>query len=206
MAIAAKKARVVAEPAKLATAAEHYKAHEVDLYIETYSGNKFFIEHPVFDDKDIAYALSMQCRFTGHTKSFYSVAEHSVLVANLCLVYDLGNPWEGLMHDAAEAYLSDIAAPWKALLPDYKRIEAKIEKPLRQHYGLPEVLSDGVKRADWLALFIEARALIPSKAKEWIAPDGIKEQAARIKMPILALPPTRARFEFERMFKKWRPA
>lgn len=181
---------------RLATAAEHYKKHEVDLYIETYSGKKFFIEHPEFDIADIAHALAMQCRYTGHCKTFYSVAEHSVLVSKLCTMYDLGDPFEALMHDAAEAYLSDIAAPWKALLPDYKKLEAKIELPLRKHWGLPAVLSDGVKRADWLALFIEARALLPTQARDWIAPEGIKEQAALIDLPVRAFSPALAMRSF----------
>lgn len=195
------KAKKPAAP-QLATAAEHYAKHEISLYIETFSGNKFFIDDPVFDIKDIAHALSMQCRYTGHTKSFYSVAEHSVLVSTLCELYDLGDPFEALMHDCAEAYLSDIAAPWKALLPDYKVLEARIELPLRKHWGLPAVLSDGVKRADWLALFIEARSLMPSQARDWIAPEGIKEQAANIRLPILCLPATRAKFEFMKAFKR----
>lgn len=191
-----------AAPAPLATAAEHYKAHEIDLYIETVSGKKFFIEHPEFDIKDIAHALGNQCRYTGHVKNFYSVAEHSVLVMNLCQDLKLADPFEGLMHDCSEAYLSDIAAPWKALLPDYKKLEAKVELPLRRFYGVPEKMTDGCKRADWLALFIEARWLMPTGAKDWIAPEGIKEQAAKLKYPIYGWSPLSSRWEFARAFNK----
>lgn len=194
------------EEGRLATAAEHYLKHEVDLYIETVLGNKFFIEHPVFDIKEVIHALGMQCRYTGHSKRFYSVAEHSVMVANLCALYNLGDPFEGLMHDGAEAYLSDIAAPWKALLPDYKKLEAKIEGPMREWLGLPRVLSDGVKRADWLALFVEARSLIPSRASDWIAPDGIKEQADSITHPVRCWSPAIAQAEFRNAFRKYAPA
>jgi uncharacterized protein len=199
--LTAKEVREIAKP-KLLTAAEHYAKHEMKLYIETRSGKRFFIEHPEFDIGDITHALAHQCRYTGHSKVFYSVAEHSVLVSTICAQYNLGDPFEGLMHDAAEAYLSDIAAPWKALLPDYKKLEAKIELPLRKHWGLPVVLSDGVKRADWLALFIEARSLIPSGAADWIAPEGIKEQAANIRLPVLGLSPGRAALEFTRAYKR----
>jgi hypothetical protein len=63
------------------------------------------------DVVDIAHALSLICRFTGHTKYHYSVGQHSIAVSNLCrpkiAIY-------GLMHDAAEAYLTDIAHPIKA--------------------------------------------------------------------------------------------
>jgi hypothetical protein len=182
------------------TAAEHYKRHEIALYIETVKGNRFFFENPVFDVEEIAHALSMQCRYTGHTSRFYSVAEHSVLVARIMKRLDLGNPFEGLMHDATEAYLSDIAAPWKAMLPDYKVMEARLELPMRRHFGLPDTITDGCKRADWIALFVEARELIPSGAKDWIAPDGVKEAAAALPNLIECLAPEEARWEFLNSF------
>jgi 5'-deoxynucleotidase YfbR-like HD superfamily hydrolase len=184
------------------TSAELYKRVERELYIETVKGEKFFIDKPVFDIETIAHALGNQCRYTGHVRKFYSVAEHSVLVADIMHVLKLGNPFEGLMHDAAEAYLSDIAAPWKVLLPDYKVLEAKIEKPLRKFYGVPELMGDGVKRADWLALFIEAQDLMVTGAKDWTSPEGVKEQAIEIAhlFPIHAYSPGMARKVFLRRY------
>lgn len=151
-------------------------------YIETAKGNRFYLSHPEFDIEEIAHALSQQCRFAGHCARFYSVAEHSVLVSRLmdAPALALPDPFEGLMHDASEAYLCDIAAPWKALLPDYKRIEGELEEKLRARFGLPLKMTDGCKRADWLALFIEAHWLLPTGAKDWPAPAGIKEQAAEL--------------------------
>lgn len=159
------------------SAADYYKKNAVPLYIETVKGNRFYFDNPSFDIEEIAHALSMQCRYTGHCKRFYSVAEHSVLVATLVETLKLGDPFEGLMHDGQEAYLSDIAAPWKVMLPDYKRMELALETKLRASYGFSPTISSGVKRADWIALFIEARELLPSKAQDWSAPEGIKEQA-----------------------------
>lgn len=182
------------------TAAEHYKANQLDLYIETASGKRFFIARPEFDISDISHALAHQCRYTGHTKQFYSVAEHSVLVSRLVEDLQLGDPFEGLMHDAAEAYLADIAAPWKVLLPDYKILEARVETPLREWAGLPVNLSPGVKRADWLALFIEARQLMPSRAEEWIAPEGIKEQALDLHYEIRCFTPHFAKAQFRNRY------
>lgn len=75
---------------------------------------------------------------------------------------------------------------------------------MRQWLGLPEVLSDGIKRADWLALFIEARALIPSKAEDWIAPEGIKEQAAELMYEIRCFNPFFAETQFRRAFERLR--
>ena len=150
------------------------------LYIETVKGRKFYLlaDAPEFDIKEIAHAISMQCRYTGHCARFYSVAEHSVLVAHIMQMFELGNPFEGLMHDAQEAYLSDIASPWKVLLPDYKRIEAGLELKLRKFYGLSDKISDGCKTADWVALFVEAAYLIPSKAADWPSPPGVAELVA----------------------------
>lgn len=161
-------------------AADYYAKHEVDLYIELFNGEKFYIDRPSFDFDVIAHGLAKNCRYTGQCKKFYSVAEHSVLVARLMRDLKLGDPLEGLFHDGTEAYLSDIAAPWKVLLPDYKKLEARIELPLRKHFGLPDTITAGCKRADWLALFIEAHTLMPTKAVDWIAPGDIKETAAAL--------------------------
>lgn len=159
-------------------AADYYKANERALYIETVKGAKFFMDAPVFDVEEIAHALAMQCRYTGHCSRFYSVAEHSILVADIMQHFGWGAPFEGLMHDGTEAYMSDIAAPWKALLPDYKVIEGTLERALRAHYNLPATITDECKRADWVALFVEADVLIPSKAANWISPPGVKGFAA----------------------------
>jgi hypothetical protein len=84
-----------------------------DGFIETFT-NKYI--HP-FDPKpelicleDIAHALSQQCRFSGHVKRFYSVAEHAWLASMYAPPHLAA---EALMHDAAEAYLIDIPRPLK---------------------------------------------------------------------------------------------
>lgn len=140
----------------------------VEDYIETFTGLKFFLSKPEFDIKDIAHALSMACRYTGHCERRYSVAEHSVLVSYLMEDLTLGDPFEGLMHDAQEAYLADIAKPWKKFLPDYNKIEKALESKLRTHYGIPGAgTSSGCKIADAVALILEARVLIKSQARNW---------------------------------------
>ncbi len=157
-------------------AADLYLEKEKNLFIQTVKGRRFYIAAPHFDIEEIAHAASMQCRFTGHTREFYSVAEHSVLVSQLvaqvpeCRIAP-ATPFEGLMHDAHEAYVSDIATPWKALLPDYRRMEGALEARMRAYYGLPKRHSPGVKCADWYALFIEARDLLPSGVTaDWLTP------------------------------------
>lgn len=158
--------------------ADFYRRNESSLFIETASGRNFHFDKPEFHIEDIAHAIGMQCRYTGHCNRFYSVAEHSLLVSNIMEYRKAGDPFEGLMHDATEGYLSDIAAPWKAMLPDYKIMEHTLERKLRAHFGLSLEITDECKRADWLALFVETASLIPSGGKDWIAPPGIKEEAA----------------------------
>jgi len=143
----------------------------MDTYILTGSGKRFYPSKPEFDITDIASALSKQCRFGGHTTRFYSVAEHSVLVRNIMVYFDLGNPFEGLMHDAHEAYVSDMVSPWKAILPDYRALEASVMVPLRVWQDLPEETTDGCKTADWIALILEARKLTATLGKDLWLPE-----------------------------------
>lgn len=76
---------------------------------------------------DIAHALSHLCRFGGHCPRFYSVAEHSVLVAKALLPYGTHIALAGLFHDATEAYMQDLVSPLKHRLPDYMDAEDCLE-------------------------------------------------------------------------------
>src|SRR5712664_1181267 len=82
-------------------------------WIETFTGHAFYLLDPRPEDiliEDIAHALSQACRFTCHTRRFYSVAEHSYHIAVLCeKEYKLG----GLLDDAEETYLGDMNRPLK---------------------------------------------------------------------------------------------
>lgn len=157
-------------------AADLYLEKEKDLYIQTANGKRFYMSHPEFDITEMAHALGMQCRFTGHVREFYSVAEHCVLASRMVQehpeIFELpATPYEALMHDAHEAYVSDIASPWKALIPDYRKMEESLELKMRRHFGLPDKISSGAKLADWVMLFVEATVLLPpGVTDDWLTP------------------------------------
>lgn len=175
-------------------------------WIETFSGREFYIRNPEFHLEDIAHGLSNLCRFNGQSAKFYSVAEHSSSVAELIL--DLGgsekDAFEGLMHDAVEAYLSDIPSPFKELLPDWKELEDHCESVLRKDFGLPPEKSDLCHEADTILLFCEARCLLPYKGKNF---EKYKEYKSRVDKcgkayAPMCLPPSLAKTSFLSTFRR----
>jgi len=104
-------------------------------YIITISGIKFDLLNPTPEQIkliDIAHSLSMTNRFNGHTQFPYSVAQHSLAVAEMVdAPYKLG----ALLHDAGEAYIGDIITPIKRLLPKAKEIENCILDVIFTKYG-----------------------------------------------------------------------
>lgn len=123
-----------------------------------------------FHIEEIAHALSHLCRFTGHVREFYSVAQHCALVS---LQVPAEHRLAALLHDAAEAYVGDVSAPLKSLLPDYKAIEGRIERALLRAYGLDEVLPLEVKAADLVLLNTERRDLMPRDGRVWTSIEGV---------------------------------
>lgn len=109
--------------------------------------------------EDIAHALSQQCRFAGHTRVFYSTAQHSVLVARSCEPRDA--LW-GLLHDASEAYLSDIVRPLKhsPWLDGYRELEAGTQRAICRAFGLPLEQPASVTAADRTVCAVELRDLV----------------------------------------------
>ena len=150
--------------------------------IQTHSGSFFnFLEPEKYplDVGDIAHALSHICRFGGHTKDFYSVAQHSVYVAR-CLPKD--KQLQGLFHDATESVLGDIPTPLKQPLPDYKAIEKNVERCIMIQLGLPVELDPLVKHYDRVLLVTEQRDIMTQCADPlfWKPQDGVYPREERI--------------------------
>lgn len=124
--------------------------------IQLYGGTWFSFPDPSpVAIETLAHALCRVNRFTGHTSGQlgYSVAQHSLNVMAL-LPREL--QLQGLMHDAHEALVGDVAAPLKMLLPDYREIERRVETYLRMSFGLPAEFDPVVKRADLWMLHAES--------------------------------------------------
>jgi uncharacterized protein len=134
----------------------------------------------VFID-DIAWALSSQCRFGGHCRVFYSIAEHSVRVADETarLIRFVGGSAEdirggalwGLLHDASEAYVVDVPRPLKrsSVMAAYRAIEAQVQAVICERFGLPIEEPAAVKEADAVLLATEARDLMAAPPMPWSA-------------------------------------
>lgn len=120
--------------------------------IRTYSG--FYIDplnpNPdAINIQDIAHALTNQCRFAGHTQRRFSVAQHSIMVADS--VPDK-HKLAALLHDASEAYLLDIPTPVKAQLSGYMEAEERLMQVIAKKFGFTYPLHMSIKEADKNAL------------------------------------------------------
>jgi hypothetical protein len=143
-------------------------------WLQTHTGRKFYPLDPQPDDIDIidiAHALSNICRFTGHCKTHYNVAQHSVLVS--ANVSDRAALY-GLLHDAAEAYIGDISRPMKKCIQiscgyGLKEIEQRIVECICKKYLVirDASIEAEVKMADDLLLVTEARDLMSPLADGW---------------------------------------
>src|SRR6478735_5347699 len=121
---------------------------EAGPFLQTVSGrrvNPFDPDPSQLDIGDIARALGNLCRFGGHSRVFYSVAQHSVIVSELVEQRggDVEDVFAALMHDAAEAYLGDMPHPIKHRSPlgaAFREAEAGLEATIRERFKIkPDV-------------------------------------------------------------------
>lgn len=174
------------------------KIERPGLWCQTYSGIQFWHADPRPEEiliEDIAHALSNLCRFAGHTREFYSVAQHSVLVSQICVSEDA--LW-GLLHDAAEAYCVDLPSPLKRLpgLERYHEIEAGVMTAVCERFGLRGSIPPGVKRADEILLLTEQRELLGPQIQPW---DTVAEP---LEGTIIPWQPSQAKQEFLNRFRE----
>lgn len=136
-------------------------------WIQTYTGRQFWpldARPDEIDIRDIAHALSMQCRYTGHCIRFYSVAEHCVLLA---LMAPRHLRKITLHHDSPEAYLTDVAKPVKPELHGYEAIENRLFGVIAFAFNFPAVIPQIVKDMDRRALLDERDQNMASPPADW---------------------------------------
>lgn len=168
-------------------------------WIHTYTGRKFYPLKPTVDmvwERDFAHALSNLCRFTGHVKKFYSVAEHSRRVADcllgrktnrfdvLCCMlgikrdllksipqYKIQKGRWGILHDASEGYLNDIARPLKVQpeYEQYRKNEAVLQSLIYRTHGLIGSEPEDLKTIDYKLCCTEIQELFDNhqEREEW---------------------------------------
>lgn len=140
------------------------KGNETGSWIATYTGKWIEPLDPdpgAVDIEDIAHSLSNQCRFTGHTREFYSTAQHCWYVSRL--VPEELALW-GLLHDASEAYVSDVARPVKHADAHFGEVYRAVEETLLEavatRFGLTWPEPEEIKVADKMMLRAEQRDLM----------------------------------------------
>ncbi|POA75380.1 phosphohydrolase [Pseudomonas sp. GW531-T4] len=149
-------------------------------WILTASGRQFDLLSPtaaMVTPYDIAHALAHLCRFNGHTRQHYSVAQHSLLVAGLC---PEKHQLAALLHDATEAYIGDMTRPLKQVMPQYRQVEETIWQAICDRFNLEPTLPSVVVRADLVLLATERRDLMPDHPGEWDCLKGIPAMPERI--------------------------
>ena len=180
-------------------------------WIQTYLGLALDLDAPRVDQieiEDIAHALSNVCRYNGHCAWHYSVAQHSVYVAELVRATAPELALVGLLHDSAEAYIGDWSSPLKQVFRriavDVLDIEHNIERVIGARYGVDLVSRNKlIKLADLITLADEKAALFgPSPRPNWAASSGFAPAAPSGRV-IERLSPEQAKARFLEAFERF---
>jgi hypothetical protein len=173
-------------------------------FLQTVSGrwvNPFDPDPNQLDAGDIARALANQCRFGGHSRVFYSVAQHSVILSDLVEQRggDVEDAFAALMHDATEAYLGDMPHPIKhrsTLGAAFKEAEDHLGRAIRARFRIKADVPE-IKRVERALLATESRAF---SAERWHWPElaGVEP----LDIELAAWPPDKAAKAFAHRFEE----
>jgi hypothetical protein len=165
-------------------------------WMQTFTGRAFWPLDPRPDEveiADIAHALAHQCRYAGHCRRFYWVAEHSVLLARA--VAPEHRLW-ALLHDAAEAYLVDLPRPVKRQVIGYATAEAAVMLAICARFNLPAEMPLEVHEADGRMLHDESAQNMAAPPIPWNMP------GMPLGVTLEFWPPARAEVEFMTLFDR----
>lgn len=148
---------------------EDWKAGD---WMHTFTGKKFYPMDPRAEDiciEDIAHSLGLQCRYNGHVKEFYSVAEHCV---HMSYAVSPKNALWALLHDATEAYVGDMIRPLKKFMPEYVVAEDNVMAAICERFRLTQLtMPKEVNDADNRILLTERDALMVKTDHRWAVDD-----------------------------------
>lgn len=145
----------------------------IDDWMETASGVRFHFMNPAPEQvvlTDVALALSRACRYGGHTRRFYSVAEHCCLMSDWVLEQPWGDPRKALIalhHDDAEAYIGDLPRPAKQNMPQFKAVEERIDEAVARRFDLEYPHPAWLKDVDTRILVDERAAVMRRSGNAW---------------------------------------
>lgn len=149
------------------------------FYMETHTGKKFYVLDPDPDAiciEDIAVSLAGTPRYRAHFRRglWYSVAEHSIHVANVAASHagkahkSRRQVLRALLHDAAEAYTGDILTPWKRAIPEIRYAERDIERCIMAKYNVQIAKPDWLNAIDKRIIVDERRAIMNETDNVWM--------------------------------------
>lgn len=149
------------------------------LWTQTFTGQQFFFHSPEthkYNLRDIGQALSQICRFGGASTFHYSVAQHSILMADK--MYEIHKSsalaLDCLFHDAAEAYVGDMKKPIKVQIPKFGEIEGRIDRAIRRRFGLLGLIQPEnalTKEYDMRIISDERRQVMQACDHDWFLGD-----------------------------------
>lgn len=174
-------------------------------YITTYTGKHFDPTMPeamLMDIKDIAHALSLTCRGNGHVKTFFSVGQHCI---NCALEAELRGYSKRvilacLLHDASEAYMSDVPRPFKASLPEYVQAEERLLELVYEKFlgsKLTEEEQKQVKAIDDDMLYYDLKVLLNE-------PSDKAQPQLKITLDYTVVPFEQVEESYLALYEKWR--
>jgi hypothetical protein len=156
------------------------ETHRRGDWTQTYTGRQFWPLDPRAEDidpRDVAHALSLQCRYNGMVRSFYSVAEHCVLMS---LAVAPEHALHALLHDATEAYVGDMVRPLKNHMRAYRAAEDLVWAAVAERFGVDPTIPDEVHDADARIVLDERSALLSASPAPWaidhLTPLGVQIQ------------------------------
>lgn len=155
-----------------------------EVTILTIEGEYFDFINPEksrYSIEGIAHSLARLCRFTGHVPTHLSVAQHCVVVSELC---SPPHAFGALMHDAAEAFTGDLSGPLKRLLrtmsPAWDSVEQRVESDVMRRFGVPYPFHPAIKLADMTALAWEQRDIRGAGHHDWSVTRGIEPPESKL--------------------------